>query len=223
MQLDELQQRWLAQDRRIEELERSARRLQLNTELTAPRDLLRGARAGDVLEILLGVAILGWTGSFMAKSWPELRFVLPAALFHLWVIGTIGTAAARFHLTGSIDYAAPVVEIQRRLESVRVFTLRSLRALFLLGAFVWGVPFVIIALRSWFGLDLYALMGTDVLLGLMLANAALAVVLAVIISLLKKRFDRSPRLQRLAGALAGDSLTAAQDRLARIAGFEQGS
>jgi hypothetical protein len=219
MQLDEFQQRWLAQDRRIEELQRATSRLQLDAELTTPRHMLRWSRIGDALEILLGVAFLFWTGSFMAMHRMELQFLIPAAALHLWGIATIGTAVARFYRSGSIDYAASVVEIQRQLESVRVFTLRSLRALFLLGVVIWGVPFAVVASRAWFGLDLYALLGPKALLGLLLANGALAFLLAIIISSLSARFDRSPRLRQLARALAGNSLTAAQDRLARIAAF----
>jgi hypothetical protein len=221
MQLDDFQQRWLAQDQRIEKLELATRALQLDAELATPRRQLRWSRIGDALEILLGAAFVLWTGTFMGIHRAEMQFVIPAAVLHLWGIATIGTAVARFYRTGAIDYAAPVVEIQRRLEAVRVFTLRSLRALFLFGVVVWGVPFAIVALRAWLGLDLYALLGTEALFGLLVANGALALLLAIIVNRLSARLDRLPRLQKLVRALAGYNLTAAEDRLATIAAFER--
>jgi hypothetical protein len=77
--------------------------------------------------------------------------VIPAMALHLWLIVAVAIAVVRFVRAGVISYDAPVLEIQRRIEALRVFTMRSLHLLFVLGVAVWVVPFSIVALRSWFG------------------------------------------------------------------------
>jgi hypothetical protein len=221
MVLDDMQKRWLAQNARIDEVVRINKQLQLRAELAAPRSSLRWSRFGDLFEILSGVLCLLWTGAFIHAHLNELRFVLPAVALHLWVVGAVATAVVRLVRAGAIRYDAPVLEIQRRIEALRAFTMRSLRWLFVFGVAIWAVPFSIVVLRSWFGIDLYSLVSGDVLLMVFSGSVVLALAVMKICALCAARLDRSPRLQQLARALAGYNLVAAQDQLAKLAAFER--
>jgi membrane protein implicated in regulation of membrane protease activity len=115
-----------------------------------------------------------------------------------------------------------VVEIQRQLEALRALTLRSTAMLFVFGVPVWFVPFCIVAMRSWFGADLYAWFGAGPLLAGVAGSVALALGLMWLCRRLADRLERSPRLRQAVRGLAGHNLTAAQDQLARLAAFERG-
>ena len=220
MTLDQFQERWLAQDRRIEEAPSIGKRLQLRAELTAPRAALQWSRFGALFEILCGALCVLWTGTFIYAHFSELRFVSPAVALLLWFMATTAAAIARFVRTGAIDYDAPVLDIQRQLEALRVFTLRSLRLLFVFGVPTWGVPFGIVAAQAWLGIDLYAWIDGGVLLAVFAATVALGLVFQAVCAVCATRLDRSPWLRQIARSLSGYSLAAAEDQLAKLAAFE---
>jgi hypothetical protein len=221
MVLDDFQKRWLANDARIDDVIRINKRLLLHAELAAPRSALGRSRFGDLIEVLIGVLCLFWTGAFIHAHFAELRFVVPAMALHLWLVGAVAIAVVRFVRAGAISYDAPVLEIQRQIEALRVFTMRSLRLLFVFGVAVWVVPFSIVALRSWFGVDSYAVVSWEVLLVTFLASVFLALGIMKVCALCAARLDSSPRLQQLARSLAGYNLVAAQDLLAKLVAFER--
>ncbi|HLX06490.1 MAG TPA: hypothetical protein VKY89_01370 [Thermoanaerobaculia bacterium] len=222
MELDDFQARWLAQDRRLEEALRINRRLWLRAELAGPRSSLRWLRTGALFNILAGALCLLWTGSFLRAHFGEPRFVVPGVALHLWLVGAVATTIAQFVKAGTVEYDAPVVEIQRQLEALRALTLRSTAMLFLFGVPIWFVPFCIVAMRSWFGVDLYAWFGAGSLLAGVAGSVALALGSTWLCRRLADRLERSPRLRQVVRGLAGHNLTAAQDQLARLAAFERG-
>jgi len=222
MTLDDFQKHWLAQDHKIDEVLRINKQLQLRAGLAAPRSSLKWLRAGALFEILFGVLCLFWTGSFIHAHITELRFALPAAALHLWLVATVATQVARFIRAGAIEYDAPILEIQGQIEALRVLTLRSLRWLFVFGVPIWVVPFTIVAARAWFGIDVYAWVGGAVLLATLAASVVLGLAVLAVCRLCAKRLDRSPRMRQIVRSLSGHNLTAAQEQLAKLAAFERG-
>jgi hypothetical protein len=217
MELDDFQQRWLAQDRRIDEALRLNKRLWLRAELAAPRVSLRWVRVGALLNMLAGALCLLWTGAFIAANIHEPRFVVPAVALHLWLVAALATTIARFVKASAINYEAPVVTIQRQIEALRALTVRSTMWLFLFGVPIWFVPFCIVAMRSWFGVDLYRWFGGDVLL----ESFAWSVAGGVALWAVGRRVARWATGRRVARGVAGRYLTKAEDQIAAIAAFER--
>jgi hypothetical protein len=222
MTLDDLQQQWLAQDKRIDELVQFTRHLRLERALVKPRRSLRLSQFGDVFEGLLGLMFLPWTGQFLFTHLGEPRFWLPAAALHAWFVAVVAVAVARFVLKSQVHYDAPVLQIQQQLTRLRVLTLRALRLTFATGVIVWGAPIAIVAARSWFGLDLYALLGFKAVLDVLAVSAILALGFLAICALCENRLQHSPLLQTLARNLAEYNLRVAEDRLAKLAELERG-
>jgi hypothetical protein len=220
MTLDDLQQQWLAQDKRIDEVVQFTRQLRLERALGKPRRSLRWSQAEDVVEVLSGLIFLPWTGQFLFTHLGEPRFWLPAAALHAWFVAVVAVAVARFALKARVHYDAPVLQIQRQLTRLRVFTLRALRLTFVTGVIVWGAPIAIVAARSWLGLDLYALLGFNTVIDLLGATAILALGFPAICAFCENRLQHSPRLQMLARNLAGYNLRVAEDQLAKLAELE---
>jgi hypothetical protein len=215
--------RWLAQDRRIEEVLSVNKNLRLRAALATPRASLQRWRFGALFEILCGVSCAPRTGSFIYAHLTELRFVLPAGAMHLWLLGTVVTAVIRFVRAGAIDYDAPVLELQRQLEALRVFTLRSLRLMFAFGVPILGVPFSIVAAQAWLGIDAYALIDSGVLLAMFAASVVLGLgflAVCAVCALCASRLHRSPRLRRIARSLSGYNLAVAEAQLAKLAALE---
>jgi len=221
MTLDDLQQRWQAQERKIDQLLSINTQLLLRADMAARRTLLRRSRLANVFEMLCGVICLSWTGSFLYTHISELRFVVPAAALHLWVIGAVIAAGVRFIRTGTIDYGAPIVQIQNQLESLRLFAQRAVWLLLLTGIPIWFVPFGIVAFRSWFNVDLYAVVPGKILLVQFAASVLLALIVAKVCAYFATRMQHSPRLRRIVRTFGGYNLAVAQDKLAKLAQFER--
>jgi len=218
MSLDELQRQWAAQGERIDALVRINRQLLQQQSLQPVRASLRWSRAGDLSEAVLALLCLLATGTFIGAHIGDPRFLLPGAVMHLWFIATLVVAIRRFVGKGAIQYDAPVLTIQRQLEAIQAFTLRAVRVLVVSGLVVWGAPFWIIAARAWFGWDVYAWPGPQVLLYVLGTSVLLGVLTLATCGYLAQRLSRLPGLQRLARDLAGGyNLKVARERLAKLA------
>jgi hypothetical protein len=225
VELDDFKERWLSQDRKIDEILQINQRLQLRAQLTGPRAWLRWFRFNAFVEVLLGFLCLYWTWMFIHRHFGELRFLAPAAVLYLWLIGTTGTAIARYVRTGLIDYSAPVLVIQQQVEALRLFTLRSLRLLFVFGSVVWGAPVAIVACRA-LGIDLYTVVGARALIVYSIVSAALGlavVKLCTLWALWVERPGTPAWLRGSARVFSGYSLNRTADQLEKIRAFERES
>ncbi len=220
MELDDLRQRWVAQDRRLDEVLRLNRRLMLTADLDKTKSAMQRLRAVIGLGIAIDVLILVALGSFIGDHLSEPRFVIPALALHLAALGTLISGVVQWMRAAAINYDAPVIEIQRRFESLRVLRIRTTQAELLLAGVLW-TPLLIVGMRWGLNLDAYALLGTKYLL----ANLVFGVVLALGVVWACRRFEarlkRSSLVRSLARDIAGKSLTAAMDQLERLAAFER--
>mgnify|MGYP001252741220 CR=1 FL=1 len=220
MELDDLKRQWEDQDRKLDvRLRLNARRL--NDSVLARADTAtRGLSRLLWLELVMNAAAALLTGSFLADHISEARFVIPAAGLHLGVIALIVASIHQLVAIGKLDYAAPVVGIQKRLESLRVERIRATKWTLLCSPLLWP-PLLIVALKGLFGVDAYATCGAAFLIANLLFGV-LVIVLAVWTSRrYATRMGRSPLVQGLMRDLAGDSLNAAAGFLSSISRFEE--
>ncbi|HEX4964336.1 MAG TPA: hypothetical protein VF173_26190 [Thermoanaerobaculia bacterium] len=219
MNLEDLKQRWEDQDRKLDATLKLNRQLLQMATLGKAETALRRLAFLLGIELLLDLPIALWLGSFIVDHRHEIRFLLPAVVLHLFVIGLIVTIVRQLAAIGSLDYGAPVLEIQRRLESLRIERLRATKWTLLLSPLLW-TPLVIVAFESLLGVDVYARFDMSWLLGNLLFGAALIPLAVWISRRYAARMERSPFVQRLMRDLAGYNLNAAAgfvDRLARFA------
>jgi hypothetical protein len=219
---EEFLAQWRAQSARVDELIRINQRLLLAQALRPVRASLRWSRAGDVFEAVLALPCLLGTGSFIGAHFFEARFLVPGLALHLWFIAVLVVAINRFVRKAAIQYDAPVLTLQRQIETLQAFTLRALRVTFVSALIVWGAPLWIVLARGLAGWDVYAWPGATVLLEVLGTTVALALLTVGICAYCAPRIERMPWLRRLARDLAGHNLRVAQKRLAQIARMEQG-
>jgi hypothetical protein len=220
MDLDDLKQRWEDQDRKLDAI------LRLNTRLLQAPALSKAETAMRRLSRLLQVELLlnfGMTlvlGSFLGDHGTEARFLIPAVVLDLCVILHVVAGIHQLIALGKIDYSAPVLMIQKRMESLRAQRLRATMLTLLVAPLLW-TPLLIVALKGLLGIDAYATLPGDWLAANLLFGLA---VIPLAIWMSRRYADRmagSPLVQRLMRDLAGYNLSAAAGFLSSLERFEE--
>lgn len=132
MELDDLKLAWQTLDRRLEQ--QNALNLQLfkDGRLDKTRRGLRPLAWGQAMQMLIGTAGALWFAPFWMAHLHELPLLLAGLVMHAYCIGLIAVGVVMQARIGHIDYAAPVVQIQREL--------LRLRRTYVIGGMLVGLP-----------------------------------------------------------------------------------
>lgn len=138
MELDEMKLAWQALDQRL------ARQQALNVQLYRDgrmdhvRRRLRPLAWGLMLQLPLGIALMLWGISFWSTHLGDARSM--ACGIAMQVFGTLAVIipARSLGMVQGLDYAAPVLEIQRRIADLRAWRVKVEAPLFaVLGSVIW--------------------------------------------------------------------------------------
>lgn len=213
MELDEMKLAWQALDRRLEQ--QHALNLQLFRDGRMDK-LHRGLRPlvwGQILQMAIGIVLAGVAAAFWIPRLQVMHLLVCGLLVHLYGMLLIAFAARNLYLIQRIDYAAPVLAIQRQLADLRAWRVRVEAPVnAVLGCFVW-VPVTWMNL-AWYGIDLWS--PTFIYWSLSSSLAGLAVVAFVVWFM-----RRAGMAGRMEDHAAGRSLQKAQTMLDELARFAQ--
>jgi hypothetical protein len=220
MDLDALKQSWEDRDRQLDStLRLNTLRLHAVTVGKAGTALRRLSWLLKI-ELFFDILILIALGSFLAGHIAEPRFLIPGLVLHVFVLLTAIDAGRQAVAIGGLDMGQPIVEMQRRIESLRLQRLRTTRLVLLLSPLLW-IPMLIVALKGLLGVDAYAIFDPVWLA----ANIALGLAVIPLGVWLARRYadraQRSPLARRLARDLAGYNLNAAAGYLETLERFER--
>lgn len=218
MELDDLKQAWQTLDRRLEQQHAMHLNLFRETKLLKVRAGLRLLQTGQVIQIVCGALLMFLFAPFWIEHHDVPHLALCGLLLHAYGLMLVIFAARDLELIGRINYAAPVLEIQKQLANLRAWRIRSGLWFGITGCFIW-VPLMLV-IFYWLGADVWV-HNPQVVGWLVVSSAvALAALFGIVATL------RHPRLANLKRSLdrgaAGGSLRRAQAALDEIAGFEQG-
>ncbi len=220
MELDELKATWQELDRKLETtIELNLRLLREKTAGKAETALKRlGFLLG--LEILFNVVGLALLGSFIGGHVTEMRYLVPAVSLDLGLIALVIAGARQIAAIYLIDYSAPIVVIQRRLELLRIERIRTVKWTLLLAPLAW-TPLFIVAMKALFDVDAYTSFG----IAYVVANLAFGVAVVIIgvwaARHFAARFEGSSAMRWIADCLAGTSLKSAARFLDSLSHFEE--
>lgn len=220
MELDDFQKCWQANDARLDEVIRLNRRLLRATELDGTRTAMARVRVSLGFELVMGLVSLVALGAFIAANVHELRFVVPALLLHGVALVLTAISGRQWLQVGSLDYAAPITQLQTGVESLRLSTVRTTQWVLWLSPLLW-TPLLIVGLRGVAGVDAWRALGTGYLAANVLFGLVFLALMVVGSRWLTKRPTGAAWLQRLAHAVAGTNLNVAREQLARLAAFEE--
>jgi hypothetical protein len=153
MELDDMKLAWQALGRRMEQQYALDFTQYREARVRKARRQLLPLQGGLLLRMGFGVALIVLAARFWVSQLGVPHLVLCGALVHAYGVLLVLTACIEWSLLLRIDYAAPVLDLQRGLEKLRVFRIRTLPMWIVTGC-LWWVPMTVIALR-WLGIDLW--------------------------------------------------------------------
>jgi len=132
MELDDFKSAWQSLDRKLERDHGIQKRLLLEHGLDKTRSSLRPLAFGQFLQMLLGVALIVLGVACWKRNVEIPGYLVAGIVLHAFGVVNVAWAGITLGLINCIDYAAPVLAIQKRLALLRRFHA--------LGAVVCGLP-----------------------------------------------------------------------------------
>jgi hypothetical protein len=154
MELDDLKTSWQRLGQRVDELTAINRRLLTETITRKARWRLAPVVMGAALNIVIGMWFAIIWGSFWIGHLARPAVAIAGMSLHLASIGLVVIGVVRLVLVLRIDYARPVLEIQRSLATLQKFEAGSFHAVWL-GCWVLLPAAVIAIVMGFAGVDLW--------------------------------------------------------------------
>lgn len=218
MNLDDLQTQWEEYGRRLDVVLRM-NHVRLNAEsMAGARSALRRQRGWAVVGIVLNAAGAVLVGLFIVSCDGGLRFTLPALAVGVYCSVNLLLHGRQAQLLSSLDYAGPVVAIQRRIDAVIRVRVRLARWLSMSMILMWA-PISIVVFRALLGWDLYS-----VAPGWLVWNIAIGLCCIPLFSWAANKASRnemSSSTRRFIWRIAGGNLNAARTFLNMLSEFER--
>lgn len=213
MELDELKQSWHAMAQRLDQQDAFNVLLFTESRLDKAKHHLRWLLFGQVLQIVIGALVT----VVFARYWIAHREVLPLLAFglgmHAWGVLLICSAVVEVLLITRIQYAQPVLTVQRYLALLLRWRARVAPWLGLPFLLLWTLgPLALIAL------------GAPLAPAWVAANLVISLIPAVALWWFYRRSHRPGRelqARRIDDFLGGESLRLARIRLDEIKEFER--
>lgn len=217
MELDEMKHAWQTLNHRLEQQHALSVQLFRDDRLDRAHRHLRPLRWGQYLQIAAGVVVMVLFAPFWVEHLDDAHLMADGLMLHAYGLMMILTAARNLELQSRLDYAAPVLEIQRRLAALRYWRLREGLIYGVTGCFIW-IPLVLVTFES-LGADLWV-HAPAVVWGFIASGAACLGLLYGILL-----WSRRPGWERLSKALEdssiGRSVRSTQAMLDEVARFER--
>lgn len=218
MELDDFKQAWQTLDRRLEQQNALSLRLYADGKLDKARAGLRPLFWWQVAQIVFGVLLMLIAGSFWADHRDMPAMLISGLLVHAYGLAITITAGITLGKISQINYAAPVLGIQKQLAELRRFHIRNGMVAGLSWWVLW-LPLMAMFFMGAFGADLYANAPSVIWISAGVAIAGLATTAWF------HRWSRHPNRPHLAQAMedsmTGGSLRKAQRLLDELAQFER--
>lgn len=216
MELDDMKTAWLTLDRRLETQAALSVKMYTENKLDKARHRLRPLVWGQALQIIVGALIALWAAGFWSQHRDVPHLLAAGLIVHVYGIAMILFGAAMQAMIGRIDYAAPVLLIQRQLAQLRKVYVRGGLSIGLPWWLIW-MPFMEIFFKSKFDVDLFLNAPELLPIGTGIGIVGLLLTYAVY-----RWIAMRPTLaKRVEHGAAGASLNKAQSCLDQITQFEQ--
>jgi hypothetical protein len=222
MDLEELKLIWANYDRKLDTCIRLSSQLLNAATLKKTHSAVQRWIAFVVFELvvnLLGVVLLG---SFIADEIASPRFWIPALVLDLFLVSLVAATIRLLAMASAIDFGAAVAEIQRKIETLRIWRIQTTKWTLLLAPLMW-IPLLIVVLKGCLGVDAYAVLDGAWLLWNVIFGVAVIPAAIVLSKRYAGRLGRSSAIQRFMRDIAGYNLSSATRFLAELQTFQDES
>ncbi|HEX4632024.1 MAG TPA: hypothetical protein VH188_13785 [Chthoniobacterales bacterium] len=146
-ELDDLKTAWQTVNQNLERQNALALHQFKENKLSRFRSGLRPLVLGQLVQLVIGVAIIAASAQFWVTHLSTPHLLICGVLLQGYGVMFVAFAVRDLLLIRGIDYAAPVVEIQKRLAELRAWHLRAAAWHGLTGSVVW-LPVMIVLLHA---------------------------------------------------------------------------
>lgn len=195
MEMHELQQAWGQLESRLEQQGRQLDRLHRQRGVDAVRSRLRWLSLGQLVELLVGLAIVLWAGGYWYDHREHAHLVVYGLALHAYGLGLLCFAVTQLLWLASINYDAPVLTVQGKLHRLAQLRVCSGRVMLAAGMVAW-VPLLLVVLRG-FGLDLWLTQP-----GVVWANLGVGIAIAAGLEWSQRRHPERWGREHIGGLLA---------------------
>jgi hypothetical protein len=222
--LEDLRADWAAYHRAIDARLRLDARIAREGWIEAQRERVRRRPSFGPFSMAVWIVTVAALGMFIAANATHPGFLIPALMLQAWTLATGAVAIHQQQALRGLDYTLPLVELQARIEALRIARIRAFNVAFLTGQVVWWIPFAIVLVRGALHVDLYAVPGFTFFALVNLAVGIAAIPLAIAAARrYGERLGRASWMRRLADSIAGSDIAAAREYLAKLRRFEEGA
>lgn len=217
MEPDELKAAWQALDRRLQQHDTINLQLFKDMKLEKVRSSLRPLFWGQILQLLLGIGLVVLGVACWTRNADIPGLLTTGILVHAFGVITIAAAGITLGLTGSIDYSAPVLKIQKQMARLLRFHA--------VNASVCGAPWwimwvlVVVAFAGLGPVDPRAATPAWILISLAVGAAGLLATWCFF--LWKRRTPAQPANENACLADGADGIRRSQRLLDEVAQFEK--
>lgn len=220
MELDEIRGVWLAHNENMERSLVISERLLRERTLDTIRFRLLHLQISRWLEVGLGVVAVVVSVIVLTNHLQEPRYWVVMAGLAIASATITGLCVFSLIQTTTIDYASPVVQLQRAIHRIRLAEYRAFKWTLLIGIVAW-CPISLIIWELLTGVDALAHVGLEWLV----ANLFFGLVCLGVGQWLSRRYiertDLSPWAQGLLDYLSGHACESIQRQLEELARFER--
>lgn len=224
MELDEMKLAWQELDRRIERNEALQAGLRRELSIDRARSALRRWLWLPVTELAISVLAAWLSGGFLAANGSRLLVApagaLPALVLLILAVTGSAISVRQIVSVATIDYAAPVLAIQRQLVKVRCLRIRLTQVNLLLWLPLWPV-FMAFLVQYGYGYGIYTQFRMHWLAANMIFGLALALLLVWIARRYGEALARWRLLRKLSDEIAGRQLVVASMRMEELTRFDR--
>ncbi len=218
MEIDELKAAWQTLDRRLDQHDRINLLLLTEQRVAKTRSRLRPLFFGQLAQIFSGVLMIALGVSVWSSDREVPSLLISGLIVHVYGVAMIIVAGITLGMIGSINNAAPVVEIQKRLAALRRFYIRGGMAIGLAWWLIW-IPFMTTFFYWLAGVNFLERATGVAVIGIVIG------VLGLFATWLFHRWAHSPQRPRLArfldNSMTGSSLRKALEELDVLNEFER--
>lgn len=220
MELDDLKRLWQEQDARLDIVLKLTRRLVQQPALEKAAARMSRLTLWLWFELVTSLGVVAFLGWFKVAHLLHPGLLIAGSVLQLAAIALVVASIRQLAALSKLDYSAPIVTIQRQVESLRRERLRATQWTLVASPLLW-TPVLIVAMKVLWNVDAIAAFGAAWIAANLAFGAAVIVAAVWASRRYADRMSRSPRLQKLMRDLAGQNLAAASGYLESIDRFER--
>jgi hypothetical protein len=218
--LEELRNEWSDRSRRLDERLRLSAHLLRDDWIERQRRRLWNLGPFGKFSMAVYIATMLLLGHFLGTHANQPALFVTALVLDVWVIAEGIAKVRQQEALRNLDYGLPLLELQARVEALRIARIRSFNRAFLTGQIVWWIPLVVVVFAGAFGVNLYLSPQFRAFAAWNLAGGIAFIPLAIWLSRrYGERFSRSSIVRHIADSIAGRDIAVARETLEKLRRF----